>query len=333
VEFQFHPASGSGAVRRWKLRDRRQKVAILATGATALAALSLWVTVPAVAVRALRDRPSERLAADAASARAAFGVAESRASAMTARARDAASLLARIAFLYRIPPESWPRTLNPEAGLLAGAPAQAVTSGLPRFLEALDRGLLVLAEKEAGDPRLAARTPSILPLATEIFEPAAVFGPRTSPWTGAEEFFTGLELASPAGSTVIASAEGTVAFAGRVKPRPGSRLWRYGNLVVLSHGNGQATLYGHLVKIEARRGQRVRRGERIGTVGSTGWVVSPSLHYEFWREPLRREPGGVLSPTDPRFAILDRRLGPPDLSLEKMAATSAPGPVEALPIR
>ncbi len=331
MEFQFHPASGSGAVRRWKLRDRRQKVAILATGATALAALSLWVTVPAVAVRALRDRPSERLAGDA--ARAAFGVAESRASAMTARARDAASLLARIAFLYRIPSESWPRTLNPEAGLLAGAPAPAVTSGLPRFLEALDRGLLVLAEKEGGDPQLAARTPSILPLATEIFEPAAVFGPRTSPWTGAEEFFTGLELAAPAGSTVIASAEGTVAFAGRVRPRPGSRLWRYGNLVVLSHGNGQATLYGHLVKIEARRGQRVRRGERIGTVGSTGWVVSPSLHYEFWREPLRREPGGVLSPTDPRFAILDRRLGPPDLSLEKMAATSAPGPVEALPIR
>jgi murein DD-endopeptidase MepM/ murein hydrolase activator NlpD len=288
----------------------------------------MWVTVPAVAMRSLRDRSSDTLAGESASAREAFGVAEGRAAAMTARARDAASLLARIAFLYRISPDVWPRALNPEAGLLAGPPANDVAVELPRFLAALDRGLLLLSEKEAGDPQLAARTPSILPLLTEIFEPAVVFGPRVSPWTGAEEFFTGLELAAPVGSAVIASAQGTVTFAGRVKPRAGSRLWRYGNLVILSHGNGQATLYGHLVKIEMRRGQRVRRGERIGTVGSTGWVVSPSLHYELWRER-----DGTPSPTDPRFAILDRRLGPPDLSLEKMLATSAPGPVEALPPR
>ncbi len=201
-------------------------------------------------------------------------------------------------------------------------------TSLPRFLLALEGGLAVLLEKEGADPHLAARTPSILPLATELFEPAVVFGPRVSPWTGAEEFFTGLELATPTGSAVRAPAEGTVAFTGRVRPKPGSRLWRYGNLVVLSHGGGQVTLFGHLAKIEVRPGQKLRRGERIGTVGSTGWVVSPSLHYELWRER-----DGVLAPTDPRFAVLDRRLGPPDVSLEKMAATSAPGPVELLPIR
>jgi murein DD-endopeptidase MepM/ murein hydrolase activator NlpD len=333
VELQFHPASGSGAVRSWKLRDRVQKAAILATGAAAAAAVSLWLTVPAAAIRALRDRPSEALTAESASARAAFGVAEDRAAALVGRARDAAGLLARIAFLYRIPTDEWPTLLNPEAGLLAGAPADAATSGLPRVLIGLDRGLRVLAAKEAAEPGLAARTPSILPLATEVFEPAAIFGPRTSPWTGAEEFFTGLELASPPGSTVVAPADGTVAFAGRVRPKPGSRLWRYGTLVILTHGGGQATVFGHLAKIEARRGQKLRRGERIGTVGATGWVVSPSLHYEFWRAPSGRERDGALAPTDPRFAILDRRLGPPDLSLEKMAATSAPGPLESLPIR
>ena len=327
MEIQFHPASGSGAVRSWKLRDRGQKAAILAAAAAAAAAVSLWFTVPAFALRAMRDRPSEALAAETASARSAFGVAEDRAAAMVARARDAASLLARIAFLYRIPAESWPSLLNPEAGVLAGAPAEAVTAGLPRFLIGLDRGLHALAGKEAEDSGIARRTPSILPLATEIFEPAAVFGPRISPWTGAEEFFNGLELAAPPGSTVLAPADGTVVFAGRVRPRPDSRLWRYGLLVVVNHGGGQATLFGHLAKIEARRGQRIRRGERIGTVGATGWVVTPSLHYEFWRD---RE--GGLAPTDPRFAILDRRLGPPDLSLEKMAATSAPGPLEPLPL-
>jgi murein DD-endopeptidase MepM/ murein hydrolase activator NlpD len=328
LEFQFHPASGSGVVRSWKLRNRGQKAAILATGGIAGVALSLWFTVPAVAIRALRDRPAEALAAESAAAREAFGVAEARAAAMTARARDAASLLARIAFLYRIPADRWPKTLNPEAGVLAGPAANDVVAGLPRFLSALDRGLALLAEKEAADPRIAARTPSILPLATEIFEPSAVFGPRLSPWTGAEEFFAGLKLAAPAGSTVISPADGTVAFAGRLRPRPGSGLFRLGNLVILLHGNGQATLFGHLAKMDVRRGQKLRRGERIGTVGATGWVVAPSLHYELWRE---RE--GALAPTDPRFAILDRRLGPPDVSLEKMAATSAPGPVETLPVR
>jgi murein DD-endopeptidase MepM/ murein hydrolase activator NlpD len=327
VEFQFHPTSGTGAVRSTKLGDRGQKAVIVSTGLAAIVALSMWVTVPAVAMRSLRDKPSDALAADSAAATAAFGVAESRASAMAGRARDAASLLSKIAFLYRVAPSSWPKALNPEAGLLAGSPEDTVAS-LPRFLLALDRGLALLLEKEAADARLAARTPSILPLATELFEPAVVFGPRVSPWTGAEEFFTGLELATPAGSAALAPAEGTVAFTGRVRPKPSSRLWRYGNLVVLSHGGGQVTLFGHLARIEVRRGQKLRRGERVGTVGSTGWVVSPSLHYELWRER-----DGVLAPTDPRFAVLDRRLGPPDVSLEKMAATSAPGPVEPLPVR
>ena len=254
-------------------------------------------------------------------------MAEGRAAALATRARDAASLIARIAFLYRLSPSTWPRELNPEAGVLAAGAPEASAAGLPRFLLALDRGLILISEKEAADPRLPPATPSILPLASELFEPAAVFGPRVSPWTGAEEFFTGLELATPAGSTVVAPADGTVAYAGQVRARPDSRLWRYGNLVILSHGGGQATLFGHLARIEARVGQRVRRGERIGTVGATGWVVSPSLHYEFWRE---RE--GRMAPTDPRFAVLDHRLGPPDVSLEKMVATSAPGPVEPLPI-
>ena len=327
MEFQFHPASGSGAVRSWKLRDRAQKAAILATGAAAIAAVSLWVTVPAVAMRAMRDRPLDAVEKDAAAARESHAIAERRAAALVDRARDAASLLARIAFLYRVPPGRWPKALNPESGLLSGPPERAA-SQLPRFLIALDSGLALLAEREASDPKLAPRTPSIFPLGTELFEPAAVFGPRTSPWTGAEEFFTGLELAAPAGSFALAPADGRVAFAGRVKPRPGSRVWRYGNLVVVSHGAGQATLLGHLARIEVHPGQLVRRGQRIGTVGMTGWTVSPSLHYEFWRER-----DGALAPTDPRFAVLDRRLGPPDVSLEKMAATAAPGPVEPLPAR
>jgi murein DD-endopeptidase MepM/ murein hydrolase activator NlpD len=327
MELQFHPASGSGAVRRIVLRRRAEKPAILSVGLAALAAVSLWFTVPAVATRSLRPEPSAGLQADSAEARTAFATAETRTAAMVERARDAAGRLARIAFLYEVSPRLWPRTLNPEAGVLSGPAEKVVTAGLPRFLSALDEGLDVLLEREAADPRLAARTPSILPLVTELFEPASVFGPRTSPWTNTEEFFPALELAAPAGSAVIAPAEGLVVFAGRVAAKAGSRFWRYGNLVVVFHGDTHATLFGHLGKIEVRRGQTLRRGDRIGTVGATGWVVSPSLHYEIWWKH-----DGRLAPTDPRFAVLDRRLGPPDVSLEKMLGTSAPGPAETLPL-
>jgi murein DD-endopeptidase MepM/ murein hydrolase activator NlpD len=334
VEFQFHPASGSGAVRTLVLGERGEKAAVLLAGAAAGIALSLWVTVPAVAWRALRDETSAEAARDYAEAAEGFRAVEARVAGMADRARDAAGLLSRIAFLYGVDPSVWPRALNPEAGLLPGSSQGRAAEGLRPFLAALESGREILAGIEAGDPAIASRTPSILPLGGEIFEPLVVFGPRVSPWTGAEEFFRGIELAAPTGTAVLAPADGTVAFAGRVPPKVDARLWRNGNLVVLVHGKGpasqapQATVFGHLARIDARRGQRVAKGERIGTVGATGWTVSPSLHYELWR--LR---DGRLAPTDPRFAILDRRLGPPDPSLEKMVATSVPGSVEPLPIR
>jgi len=328
LEFQFHPASGSGAVRSLVLGDRGEKAAVLLVGAAAVAALSLWVTVPAVVARALSEEASDALAKEGAAMATASRSVQMRAAGVAGRARDAGSMLSRIAFLYGIAPALWPRALNPEAGLLADSDPERLTATLPRFLVALERGRVLLSEREAADPQLAARTPAILPLGTEVFEPSVFFGPRVSPWTGAEEFFTGLAIAAPAGTPVLAPADGTVVFAGRVAPSARTRLWRYGNLVVLSHGKDGATLFGHLARIEARRGQRIRRGGRLGTVGSTGWTMFPSLHYELWRGA-----GGRLSPTDPRFGILDQRLGPADLSLEKMAATSAPGPVEPLPAR
>jgi murein DD-endopeptidase MepM/ murein hydrolase activator NlpD len=152
------------------------------------------------------------------------------------------------------------------------------------------------------------------------------FGPRVSPWTGTEEFFAGMDLAAPAGAPVIAPAAGTVVFAGRVPASVNSRLWRFGNLVVVTHGPSGATVFGHLGKVEVRGGERVRRGQRLGTVGTSGWTMSPGLHYELWRPG----PEG-LAPTDPRFAMLDLRLPGHDVSLEKMRATSAPGPQETLP--
>ncbi len=326
MEFQFHPASRQGAVRTVVLGERGERVAIGLAGLASLLALSLWVTVPAVAARAVRSQHAASIAEATASVLKAYREVEARAAGLRDRALDAGDLVSRVAFLYGVAPGAWPHGLNPEAGVLATADPEKLVPGLGRYMIGLDRGLGLVAERESADPSLAAATPSILPLASDLVEPAVRFGPRVSPWTGSEEFFAGMDLAAPAGAPVIAPAAGTVVFTGRVQASVNSRLSRFGNLVVLGHGPAGATVFGYLAKVEVRRGERVRRGQRLGTVGSSGWTMSPGLHYELWRNGR-----DGAAPTDPRFAMLDLRLPGHDVSLEKMLATSAPGPMEPLP--
>jgi murein DD-endopeptidase MepM/ murein hydrolase activator NlpD len=326
MEFQFHPASRRGAVRSLVLADRGEKWTVALAAAAALFALSLWITVPTAVARALRREGSDALERERAASERESRELAARIEGLRRRALDAGDLLSRVAFLYRVPPARWPRRLNSETGTLAAPAPHALVDGLDRYVAALERGLLLLEAREAADPTLAQESPSLLPLSGDLVEPSALFGPRVSPWTGAEEFFIGLDLAAPSGTPVIAPADGTVSFVGRVPASSRPRLWRFGNLVILSHGAHGVTLFGHLGKIDVRRGGRVRRGQRLGTVGATGWAMSPALHYEYWRER-----GGTLSPTDPRFGILDRRFAGFDVSLERMEATSAPGPVEPLP--
>jgi murein DD-endopeptidase MepM/ murein hydrolase activator NlpD len=326
MEFQLHPDSSRGAVRSIQLGRRGELWAIAAAGFAAALALSLWVTVPVLAARGIRARAQSESQPQLLTARREWRELGAQAGAVRTRALEAGDQLSRIAFLYGVPVASWPRGLNPETGLLAGEDPGAIADGGERYLAGLERGRQLLEEAEAADAGLASRMPSRLPVRSDLVEPSAYFGPRVSPWTRAEEFFPGIDLAAPAGSEVIAPAEGTVVFVGRAPAKTSSRLNRLGNLVVLRHGAAGATLFGHLKQIEVRSGQRVRRGQRLGTVGSSGWAVSPGLHYEYWREA-----GGRLAPTDPQFAILDRRLGRREASLERMRATSAAGTVEPPP--
>jgi murein DD-endopeptidase MepM/ murein hydrolase activator NlpD len=326
MEFQFHPASRRGQVRSLALKSRGEKTVILLAAAAALALASLWVTVPIVAVRSLRRGQASSLERDVEEARRDRRDLERRAADLRDRTRDSADLVSRIAFLYRIEPRQWPRTLLPETGATPADGLDRLASGLERSLSSLERARAMLEARESADPGLAGRTPARLPLAGEVVEPAALFGPRVSPWTGSEEFFTGLDLATPAGTPVVAPAMGTVVFTGKVAPSLRSPYSRFGNLVVISHGAAGATLFGHLGKIEVGQGARVKAGQRLGTVGASGWAASPLLHYEYWRDR-----GDSLAPTDPRFAVLDRRIGPPGMSLEAMEATSAPGLKERPP--
>jgi len=99
------------------------------------------------------------------------------------------------------------------------------------------------------------------------------FGGRRNPFGGpGYEFHTGQDIEAPIGAPVIAGARGEVSFVG----------WQngYGQLVVIDHGGGLSTRYGHLSHIDVDLGQAVSRGQLIGKVGSTGRSTGPHLHYE-----------------------------------------------------
>ena len=116
---------------------------------------------------------------------------------------------------------------------------------------------------------LLASTPSIRPTAGWI---ASGFGNRVSPFTGLEEFHRGLDIATRDGTPIVAPADGMVTFAGN----NGS----LGKTVVIDHGNGMVTRYGHMKEWLAECGAHVKRGDKIGSVGNTGRSTGPHLHYE-----------------------------------------------------
>jgi murein DD-endopeptidase MepM/ murein hydrolase activator NlpD len=98
------------------------------------------------------------------------------------------------------------------------------------------------------------------------------FGWRSNPFGGSPEFHQGLDIAAPSGTTVTAAAGGTVIMA----------QWYggYGNYILIDHGGGYSTGYGHLSAIYVSTGQNVQRGQAIGAVGSTGQSTGPHLHFE-----------------------------------------------------
>ena len=193
-----------------------------------------------------------------------------------------------------------PETLNlevPEASL-------AVRRGLK--LESDTKALLILADELASfaqsNADLAQAVPSICPLPVGTFVLTSPFGNRTSPFTNTVDFHSGIDLAAREGTPVLSTGGGRVVFAGRYPLRRNVRWWRYGNVVVVAHGEGYLTIYAHLLEITVRRGADVRRGEELGTVGNTGWSTSPHLHYEVRG---REEQGDEPVPMDPRIYILN----------------------------
>jgi murein DD-endopeptidase MepM/ murein hydrolase activator NlpD len=116
---------------------------------------------------------------------------------------------------------------------------------------------------------LASATPSMWPVAGWLSSP---FGARRDPFTGGADFHPGLDISADYGEPVHATADGVVASA--------AFSGNYGNLIVVEHGYGITTRYGHLSKFGTRTGQKVHRGDVLGYVGSTGRSTASHLHYE-----------------------------------------------------
>ena len=106
---------------------------------------------------------------------------------------------------------------------------------------------------------------------TQVFGPSdLLLEPPLGPYA---HFHTGIDIAAPFGTTVMAAAEGVVVAVGH------SRVG-YGNYVVIAHGGGIMTLYGHLLETNVDVGNKVVRGQRVGLEGSTGWSTGPHVHFE-----------------------------------------------------
>ena len=162
------------------------------------------------------------------------------------------------------------------------------------------------AKLEALQSALAA-VPAFIPVKT--WRDTSGFGTRHDPFNGRAAVHAGLDMAGPQGEPIYASANGTVAKAGRANG--------YGNLVQLEHGKGIETRYGHLSRILVRPGETVRQGQLIGRMGSTGRSTGTHLHYEIRIDgrPVNPKPffeasAFVLAAQSEAASRTNRQIGP-----------------------
>ncbi len=159
-------------------------------------------------------------------------------------------------------------SLDPEARAVRVASLQARARHLARLAAARQESLDGLVEGLRGKTRRLASTPSIWPTQGWV---TSGYGYRTSPFTGNRHFHAGVDVAGRPGTPVVAPARGRVVFAGSKGP--------LGRTVILDHGYGVRTTFGHNQKLMVKRGQEVERGETIAALGSSGRSTGPHLHY------------------------------------------------------
>jgi murein DD-endopeptidase MepM/ murein hydrolase activator NlpD len=155
--------------------------------------------------------------------------------------------------------------------------AAAVTKAAPEstfgilrdLLGSLENRLATVKSQIESQQALGRSTPSAWPIVGWL---TSLYGNRKDPFTGQPDFHTGLDISAQYGTPVRATADGTVESAGY--------SGNYGNAIVVDHGFGIGTRFGHMSRFAVGPGQKVKRGEVIGYVGATGRATNSHLHYE-----------------------------------------------------
>jgi murein DD-endopeptidase MepM/ murein hydrolase activator NlpD len=164
-----------------------------------------------------------------------------------------------------------------EPGIPGPAPAgEANLSALPGRLTSLateasrqEQSLRELQEYFDDQRSLLASTPSLWPTRGWV---TSDFGTRIDPYTAERKMHQGMDIATPHGQVIHTPSDGSVVFIGTEGG--------YGKVLVIDHGYGVKTRYGHLSEIHVRLGDRVKRGDKVASVGNTGRSTGPHLHYE-----------------------------------------------------
>jgi murein DD-endopeptidase MepM/ murein hydrolase activator NlpD len=142
----------------------------------------------------------------------------------------------------------------------------------------------VIVELVKNKEELLSHTPAIQPVSNkDLNRIASGFGYRIDPVYKTTKFHAGLDFAAPQGVPIYATADGTIATSGNTGNG-------YGNHVIINHGYGYETLYGHMVRVKFSAGQKIKRGEIIGWVGSTGKSTGPHCHYEVHKNGEKIDP-------------------------------------------
>lgn len=145
--------------------------------------------------------------------------------------------------------------------------------------------LIRLAKEKS---KMLASIPAIQPIPNKnLRRVASGFGYRVDPIYKTRKMHTGIDFTAPRGTKIYATGDGKVELVKHAR-------WGYGKHVVINHGYGYKTLYGHCSRINVKQGQRVKRGQLIALVGSTGKSTGPHLHYEVHKNNKKVNPVGYF---------------------------------------
>ena len=158
--------------------------------------------------------------------------------------------------------------------------------------KSLDEIELLAKNKES----LLSSIPSIQPVkSSDLRRMASGYGYRIDPFTKARRMHFGMDFSAPRKTKIYATGDGTVT-------RADSRAAGFGNHVRIDHGFGYVTIYAHMESYKVVKGDKVKRGDHIGYVGSSGRSVAPHLHYEIVKDGVKINPinfySGSLSPAE-----------------------------------